>query len=274
MPTPSPIPASKAVVFLAWGDNHAKHVAECLAQSPGLAGIDAFLITDRATQVPSAPLLRVLRVDFALNGLARKAEILNFLPAGYDVFLFIDCDTRVLLDIGLGFTKALRHGIAIAPAPHYSLDHFWNFGEIMREEETPLQGQLQFNTGVIFFSRTPEVERVFGRWETLMKKHFAKFNNDQPFFTLAMEQSGFSPYCLSPSYNYRAMGDGISGPLRIWHSWDPCPADINVFKKAWPPRRAQGSVVLRPTDLTARIARLAQKARAIGCKIRRGKPAS
>jgi hypothetical protein len=57
-----------------------------------------------------------------------------------------------------------------------------------------------------------------------MKDEIAPWG-DQPYISLAMEILGFNPYTLSPSFNHRAFGELISGPVRIWHSYAPPPPD-------------------------------------------------
>lgn len=234
-----------AVVFLAWGERYTNEVLYCIDHSPTLNQYDLFIITDRISEIEH-PNLQVIRVDFQSTGLLRKTELINFLPEGYEVFLFLDSDTVVLEDISLGFNKAAQHGIAVAPAPHYSLDYFFGFGEVMKSENMPISGQLQYNTGVIFFSSEESTESVFRRWRQLAEKYQEVRQNDQPFFSLALEQLGLNPYTLSISYNYRGYGDAISGVVRIWHSHKKMPEDINRFDLVWPPRRAIPGKVIHP----------------------------
>lgn len=234
-----------AVVFLAWGERYINEVLHCIDHSPALSQYDLYIVTDQASEIEH-PRLRVIRADFKQSGLLRKTELIDFLPKGYDVFLFLDSDTIVLEDISLGFDKAAQHGIAVAPAPHYSLDYFFGFGDVMKSENMPVSGQLQYNTGVIFFNTAASTISVFRRWQELAEKYRNIRQNDQPFFSLAMEQLGKNPYTLSISYNYRGYGDAISGVVRIWHSHKKMPEDINRFDLVWPPRRAVPGKVIHP----------------------------
>jgi len=240
-----------AVIFLAWGERCIKEALSCIRESR-LPDVRLFLITDRQTQVPTCQDvdLGVIRADFQQDGLLRKTEIGDFIPSGFDAYLFLDCETRVLGDILLGFEKAREHGMAIVQAPHYSLDHFFKFNRIMREERIQLQGQMQYNTGVIFFTLRPDVVKVFSRWKQLARTYADAFdNNDQPYLSLAMEQLQFNPYTLSPSYNYRAVGELISGPVRIWHSYQKMPTKLNEFVTSWPLRRVEGGRVVTVRDM-------------------------
>lgn len=229
---------------MAWGDVYIDEVRRCVRESL-LPNCDRVLITDTKTCVEEDQ-FRVIRASFERKGLFRKTELIHWLPEGYDSYLFIDSDTRVLTDIDLGFEKAEQYGIAVAPASHYSLDQFWGFGEVMKAEGVSSQGQLQFNSGVIFFSLRDDVKKVMHLWSELGSKYDGTPYSDQPFLTLAMERLCFNPYTLSPGYNYRALGDLISGVIRIWHSRYPVPEQINTFQAPWPPRRAVNDTIITP----------------------------
>jgi hypothetical protein len=243
---------------MAWGDAYIDEVRCCLRESL-LPNCDRVLITDPKTCVKEGE-FRVVRADFKRKGLFRKTELIRWLPEGYDSYLFIDSDTRVLVDIDLGFQKAEQYGIAVVPASHYSLDQFWGFGEVMQKEGVPLQGQLQFNSGVIFLSLREDVKKVLHLWSELGRKYDGTPYSDQPFLTLAMELMHFNPYALSPSYNYRAFGDLISGVIRIWHSRCALPDNINAFQEAWPPRRVLNDTLITP-KIDRRFAKLLKNLR-------------
>jgi hypothetical protein len=231
---------SDAIVFLAWGEKCVSEVRTCIQRSkPYFNNCDIILITDEYTKIDSVDKIvnKIIRVKFSMPGLLRKTEIFKFLPDIYKRYLFLDSDTAVIQDISLGFIKANIHGIAICPASHYSLNVFMGFERIMRKEGVPILGQLQYNTGVIFFKNSAAVKDVFNKWESLAIKHL-DFSNDQPFFTLAMDLLGFNPYTLSISYNYRGFGDPISGDIRVWHSRGEMPPKINENALIWPLRRA------------------------------------
>ena len=242
---PEPGRSRDAIIFLAWGSRYLGEVRRCLAADRHIAAYDKFLVTEAGT-APDIPGLNIIDAEFAASGLLRKTELLDHIPPGYRSYLFLDSDTVVLDDISLGFERAARHGIAVAPAPHYSLDRFWKFGRIMRRQGEPELGQLQYNTGVIFFRVDTRTRKIFQRWRQLATEYQAELANDQPYFTLAMEQLGFNPYSLSISFNYRAYGEPISGPVRIWHSHSPPPGDINRYRQVWPGRRAIPGKVLPP----------------------------
>ena len=224
-----------AVIFLAWGDHYIQEVAQCLARSD-LSNYDKFLITEEEFGGAQLKEVSVISAKFKTEGFIRKSEMINYIPEGYDSYLFLDSDTVVLGDISLGFEKAKQYGIALSPEPHYCLDRYFNFGKILKKESIKCAGQLQYNTGVIFFRLDHKVKEVFQKWHLFAGKYFPEFNNDQPYFSMALEYCFFNPYTLSINYNYRGTGEHISGDVRIWHSHYPMPKQINDAKDLWPMR--------------------------------------
>ena len=151
--------SSTCVVWLAWGHAYVRDAAKSRASIKESA-LATCLITDRtsAAAVPSGVFDHVVEAEFALDGYLRKCELWRFLPAQYQTFLFLDVDTQVIGDISLGFDKARRFGIAMAQAPRYTLERFQGFDEIMRAAGLTPRGQLQFNSGVVFFHRMAAVQ--------------------------------------------------------------------------------------------------------------------
>jgi hypothetical protein len=230
----------RAIVFLAWGEKHIAEMWKCIGESE-LPDYPLFLITNEGTSVDVADdRLTVLRVDFKLmgrKGHARCGELWDHIPPGFDTYLYLDVDTRVIGDITLGFEKAEQHGMALAQAAHYSLEHFRNYSEVMIQEGLEPHGQLVYGAGVIFFSRSKRVERVMRTYRRLCAQYSstpeAKWG-DQPHLTLAMELHNLNPYTLSTGFNHRAFGELISGEIRIWHSYKPVPENVNDLDPVFP----------------------------------------
>lgn len=227
--------SKRAIVFLAWGSEYIGEIHRCLHNSITLP-YDKFLITEKKYQDVQLPNVKVIGVNFETKGFIRKTEFYNYLPQKYGSYLFLDTDVQVLGDITFGFEKAEMNGIAVSPEPHYCLDRYFNFGKIMKSEKMSCFGQLQYNTGVIFFSKSQKVKEVFDLWFELASHYCKDFNNDQPYFTMAMEACSFNPYTLSINYNYRGTGEHISGDVRIWHSHYKLPKNINEGVDLWPMR--------------------------------------
>ncbi len=236
---------SRTIAFLAWGEYAINCVIRCLNKST-LPDYPIILVTDLDTPVHELPShVTVKRVDLAFfSGKVRKSALVSVLPNDLETVLFLDVDTIVLDDISLGFDMAEKHGMAMAPAPHYSLSDFRNFEQIMILEGIPPRGQLLYNSGVIFFSlKHNRTKDVFDLGLTLAKKYPDAPWGDQTYLTLAMEILGFNPYTLSPSFNHRAFGELISGRLRIWHSFTEPPENATDLEKGYLHRVENGKFV-------------------------------
>ncbi len=234
----------RAIVFFAWGADWIQRVAACIRESR-LPEYPIFVVTDTTTDTSALPKnVEVVRLVFQLSGKARKAEFFVRSPEKIQTALFIDADIRVIDDISLGFEKAEQHGIAIAPAPHYSLADFRDFRQVMIAEGVTARGQIVYNTGVIFATpHRPDVRAVFDQTLNLAQKYQDKVWNEQPYFSLAMEMLNFNPYTLSPSFNHRGFGELISGSIRIWHSYEPLPDDAASLEKGYLHRYEKGKLV-------------------------------
>ena len=202
-------------------------------------------MTDAATDVSVLPAgIEVVRGDCQLSGKAKKTEFFTCLPEQIETALLLDADTRVIDDISLGFEKAEQHGMAIVPAPHYSLADFRDFRQVMLNEGVTPLGQIIYNSGVIFCTpNRSDVRAVFDRTLALAQKYRDREWSDQTYLSLAMEIEGFNPYTLSPSFNYRAFGELISGSIRIWHSYEPLPPNAASLEKGYLHRYEKGKLV-------------------------------
>ena len=230
-----------------WGARFLDEALQSIGNSINLA-LPRIAITDQPTasaMVPGHPFDEIVLMRPGPHSLLLKADLYRYLPEAYESFLFLDTDATVIADVSLGFEKAEIHAIAASMAPHYSLDKYGDFRRVMEEIGVRCAGQMQYNTGVLFFRRGPDTDSVMRRWAELALDLGPRlaFFDDQPFLTLAMELLGFKPYTLSPSYNYRALGELASGDIRIWHSHAPFPSSLNVYNASWPPRRFHGSTV-------------------------------
>jgi len=230
------IDKSVCVVFVVWGAEYVD-LALRASRSEHLREFDKLLITDRETPVDTNDEISLLRVDFELVNNARKAEISRHLPQRWTNFILLDSDTVVLGDLALGVEKALRHGIAMAPANTYLLEQYPRVETVMQREGIQPRGQIQYNAGVVFFSTSyPGVKAVLDLWLQLCKRYSeAKYawSGDQPYLNLALELSEFSTYCLSRNYNYRPSSIPIQGIVRVWHSTDTVPGNINSEPSKW-----------------------------------------
>jgi hypothetical protein len=255
-------------------------VEEAIESARTAARLDAdrILITEersaqKAEESVAFTSIIVTRLAHANN--LEKSRLIDFVPARYDSFLFLDSDTKIIDDVSFGFEMAGRHGLAIAPAPNYNLAEYFNFGRVMPAAGVRPADQMQYNAGVIFFHLTPAVRTVLERWRDLCQTIGVSENlpHDQPFLTMAFEQLGFLPYVLSPLYNYRSLGEHAVGKIKIWHSHHPVPPDVNDFNNAWPARRFVAGVRVSTPDerVTEAVPRLSRTV--IGRRTVCGQPA-
>jgi hypothetical protein len=162
----------------------------------------------------------------AIKGLLEKSRMMELSP--YDETLFLDCDTVVLDRLDYGFAQAARHGLAccICESP-------W----ARRYRGLPKDDGIEYNTGVLFFSRV--VEPLFKRWRALIseidsaidfvhpdgRRGFMPFN-DQAAFAMAVSEWERPPFVLPLNWNFRPIWQWtFFGPIKIWHEYsDPPPA--------------------------------------------------
>lgn len=110
--------------------------------------------------------------------------------------LFLDADIRVLADISDLFHLLDRHDIAMAHA------HARNRPETRAVWKTPLPDAFpQFNTGVMAYRLTPEVQSLFADWQAAYRT--ARFRKDQVTLRELLWHSDLRVATLPPEYNIR-----------------------------------------------------------------------
>ena len=154
-----------------------------------------------------------------------KAGMLDLTP--FDETVFLDADTVVLGDLGFGFDKASRQGLAcsICECP-WARRYGGIDGDI-----------VEYNTGVLFF--TKDAKPVFDAWKARVRDIdssivFRRGNslarmplNDQAGFAMAIEDTGFNLFVLPYNWNFRPKWhNSWYGPLKIGHDYEPVPEPI------------------------------------------------
>jgi hypothetical protein len=218
----------RAIFAVAWTEAYVKQAVASIRQWQDFFGdsVDFFLISD--VLLENAEGIGSIVVDFKLIGYPRKVEgIVLHKPEGYEEYLYLDTDITILENIDFGFTQSKRFGIAVASAPTYLLDEFRGFDEVLNDLGIEPAGQIQYNSGLIFFTPGPLVNRAFGRWYQLCVKFQGRWNRDQEFLAVAMDLENLNPYVLSKAYNTRGLYEPIWGKTRVWHSHAPVPKGIN-----------------------------------------------
>jgi hypothetical protein len=224
-----------AIMFVGWGNKGVLAAEEACTRLPGGEDCDLYIVSDTAVSRESKA--KNILVHFELPHFLRKAEaIVTHAPNGYEAILYLDSDVTILSDLNFLFAKSAQHGVAVAIAPTYSLDEFRGFAPIMLAEGIEPQGQLQYQAGVIGFSKTERVLAVLNTWLELCIRHAEYWDNDQPLLALAFETNRFQPYVLSKNYNLRGIFEPVIGRVRGWHSHSPIPANLNSYSAPYPPR--------------------------------------
>lgn len=208
--------ATRGVVYVVWGLRKDRRVAEWLERSRA----------SLAQHEPSLP-VHVAELEDGAT-LLDKPRMYELSP--FDQTLFLDADTVVMGELGFGFEKAARHDVAccICEAP-------W-----ARRYPSIRGDVVEYNTGVIYFRRTPRCAELFSRWASLARtidssivfvssrREFCRMPyNDQASFALAMEQLEFNPFVLPANYNFRpGFMRSHFGPLKVWHDHAAPPASL------------------------------------------------
>jgi len=219
----------RTIVYMAWGEKYIEDISKSISSSI-IANARVIVVTDEHTPTAALPEdVQVIRKQIDIKGKLTKLKLLSLLPEDLGIILFLDVDTCITSDVSLGFEKAEKYGAAMAAAPHYSLEDFRNFGIVMDREGVPRQGQLLYNSGVMFLDTNhPVVKKIFVLADGVAEKdQLTTPWSDQPYITLAMEMLGFNPYTLSSSFNYRGFGELLSGQLRVWHSYHALPENAS-----------------------------------------------
>lgn len=164
-----------------------------------------------------------------------KARMYDLSP--FDETLYLDADTVVFDTLDFGFERAARHGLAccICESP-------W----ARRYPHAITSETIEYNTGVLFFSRAPAVAALFESWKTLSKTVDSRLPfrkpsgeeqemacNDQASFARAIEETGFNPFVLPQNWNLRpAWQRLVCGPLKIWHDYAQPPGVVERMTAA------------------------------------------
>src|SRR6202030_4470780 len=101
----------RAIVWLCWGE---RFIGEAIdsARSAAATGADRVLITDAegakfANGNPAFASIVQTQLIHANN--LEKSRLIDLLPGGYDTFLYLDTDTKIIGDVSVGFAKAEQH---------------------------------------------------------------------------------------------------------------------------------------------------------------------
>jgi hypothetical protein len=227
--------AKRGVIYIVWGKARSKKLEEGLRRSvqsvykvhPGI-GITVKELPEGAS-------------------LLDKAKMYDLLP--YDQTVYLDADTEVLDRLDFGFEMADRHGVAVSicECPY------------ARRYEKSLTGEVvEYNTGVVFFTKGEKAEPLFRRWAELAPTMDSSVRfvsdagpglmplNDQASFAAAVQQLSFNPYTLPYNWNLRPGYHKIFfGPVKVWHDYGPVPKELREFNA----QQSEKHAIIEPFSL-------------------------
>ncbi|MGQ0627841.1 MAG: hypothetical protein ACT4PL_07045 [Phycisphaerales bacterium] len=151
-----------------------------------------------------------------------KSKMMAFSP--FEETLFLDADTIVHDRLDYGFEQACKHHLAlcICESP-------W----AKRYDKAITGDVIEYNTGVMFFSRSEMAQRVFVEWEkaafsidSSIRFEDENLNpvvmpmNDQGGFAKAVHDLSFNPFVLPLNWNFRPLWHKtFFGTLKVWHDY-------------------------------------------------------
>jgi hypothetical protein len=157
----------------------------------------------------------VIPVNTEGDGFYDKARLM--LDSPYDRTLFLDADIYVAEPVPELFALLDRFDCAATHEEYLNTDWFNDYSR----PDVPISFP-EFNTGVLAFKRSSDMQRVLQEWSRLYNE-FLKINpntsiNDQPFFRVAAYHGDARIATLGREYNCKFRGQGyLNGPLKVLH---------------------------------------------------------
>lgn len=181
--------------------------------------------------------------EIGQGSLLDKATMFERSP--FEETVFLDLDTVVLGKLDFGFEMALKHHVAMALCEAPLARRYMN---------TFSDDSVEYNTGVIFFTKSEPAAKLFAEWKRLapITDSSIKFiavdgtigvmpSNDQGSFAKAVRDTGFNPFVLPMNWNFRPLWQrSVFGPIKIWHDYSNVPQDVLDFNAAQGPGAVLG----------------------------------
>lgn len=170
--------------------------------------------------------------------LLEKSRMYDWSP--FEQTLYLDADTVVLGKLDFAFEQAGHHHLAlsICEAPYARRYSGMISGDV-----------IEYNTGVMFFHKRAETERLFREWERIAFSEDSSHTyldvngmisrqvcNDQASFAKAAHSLRFNPFVLPCNWNFRSVFvKDFFGPLKVWHDYsDPPQALVKAHDNLTP----------------------------------------
>jgi hypothetical protein len=164
----------------------------------------------------SSPLIdRVIPVVPTRDGFYDKTRLMRESP--YDRTLFIDADIYAVKPFPEMFDLLDRFDCAATHEEYLDTDWFHRYPRLDIPASFP-----EFNTGILLFKRSPQMDEVLKKWEALYADYLRQKPdqpiNDQPFFRAAIYESDVRIATLPREYNCKFRGQGyLNGPVKLLH---------------------------------------------------------
>lgn len=206
--------SNRGVIYVFWGDQAKKELSRSLESLKRLH--------------PELP-YKCLELP-AQSTLLDKARAMAQTP--FESTLFLDTDTVVLDRLDFGFEKAEQFGLACCINECPWARRYADIGG----------DQIEYNTGVLFFTR--QALPVLERWRVCSASIdssivFYRDNqkcimprNDQAGFSQAMMDTGFNPFVLPLNWNFRpSWHRSMFGPIKVWHDRREVPLEMQFWNE-------------------------------------------
>jgi hypothetical protein len=157
----------------------------------------------------------VIPVNTEGDGFYDKARLM--LDSPYDRTLFLDADIYVAKPVTELFAVLDRFDCAATHEEYLNTDWFNDYPR----PDVPISFP-EFNTGVLAFKRSNNMQGVLQEWSRLynefLKKQPGVSINDQPFFRVAAYHGDARIATVGREYNCKFRGQGyLNGPLKVLH---------------------------------------------------------
>jgi len=158
---------------------------------------------------------RVIQVNTEGDGFYDKARLM--LDSPYERTLFLDADIYIAEPVPELFALLDRFDCAATHEEYLNTDWFNDYPRA----DVPISFP-EFNTGVLAFRRSNNMQRVLQEWSSLynefLEKNPSGAINDQPFFRVAAYHGDVRIATLGREYNCKFRGQGyLNGPLKVLH---------------------------------------------------------
>lgn len=195
---PAAIGRKFGIIYVAYGDLAKKSCELSLKSAKKMhPGVPVAVISD--IHIPGAD-VDVIQSEGTKGAREYKTQTYHYTPFEYT--LYLDADTLVVGSLAAGFV-ALQAGWDIAAA----LDYRQSLGRVDHLPENDKQATIErigtgefphYNTGMLFYRKSPETERLFDLWFS----EWGKFKyRDQGAFIRAFHQSDAKLWTLAWQWN-------------------------------------------------------------------------